>query len=215
MEYLQLITWDLIVHLAMTWWQFTVVGILIIIGWLINKLGVDQDEELIGFEYNVMPKLRPIPIATAGKGFWGAIWMWLMGTRHWEVADDWAFKIGGEGYIIPQGFQFDGASIPKFLHTWLSPTGVLLMGGLVHDYAYKYETLLRSGQKETMGVIDQKKADEIFRDINIEQNGFHFLNNLAYWALRIGGFMAWNGHRKRNCKIEGLNEFNEKKLLGE
>ena len=204
-----------IIDQLITWWQFTVVGILIIIGWLINKLGVDQDEELIGFEYNVMPKLRPIPIATAGKGFWGAIWMWLMGTRHWEVADDWAFRIGGEGYIIPQGFQFDGASIPKFLHTWLSPTGVLLMGGLVHDYAYKYETLLRSGQKETMGVIDQKKADEIFRDINIEQNGFHFLNNLAYWALRIGGFMAWNGHRKRNCKIEGLNGFNEKKLLGE
>lgn len=204
-----------IIDQLITWWQFTVVGILIIIGWIINRLGVDQDEELIGFEYNVMPKLRPIPIATAGKGFWGAIWMWLMGTRHWEVADDWAFKIGGEGYIIPQGFQFDGASIPKFLHTWLSPTGVLLMGGLVHDYAYKYETLLRSGQKETMGVIDQKKADEIFRDINIEQNGFHFLNNLAYWALRIGGFMAWNGHRKRNCKIEGLNEFNEKKLLGE
>ena len=204
-----------IIDQLITWWQFTVVGILIIIGWIINKLGVDQDEELIGFEYNVMPKLRPIPIPTAGKGFWGAIWMWLMGTRHWEVADDWAFKIGGEGYIIPQGFQFDGASIPKFLHTWLSPTGVLLMGGLVHDYAYKYETLLRSGQKETMGVIDQKKADEIFRDINIEQNGFHFLNNLAYWALRIGGFMAWNGHRKRNCKIEGLNEFNEKKLLGE
>ena len=204
-----------IIEQLITWWQFTVVGILIIIGWIINRLGVDQDEELIGFEYNVMPKLRPIPIPTAGKGFWGAIWMWLMGTRHWEVADDWAFKIGGEGYIIPQGFQFDGASIPKFLHTWLSPTGVLLMGGLVHDYAYKYETLLRSGQKETMGVIDQKKADEIFRDINIEQNGFHFLNNLAYWALRIGGFMAWNGHRKRNCKIEGLNEFNEKKLLGE
>jgi len=193
-----------VIDMLVTWWQFTVVGVLIIIGWIINRLGVDQDEELIGFEYNVMPQLRPIPIPTAGKGFWGAIWMWLTGTRHWEVADDWAFRIGGEGFIIPQGFQFDGASIPKFLHTWLSPTGVLLMGGLVHDYAYKYETLLRSGQKETMGVIDQKKADEIFRDINIEQNGFHFLNNLAYWALRIGGFMAWNGHRKVNAKIEGL-----------
>jgi len=90
-----------------------------------------------------------------------------------------------------------------------------LMGGLVHDYAYKYETLLRKYGKETMGVLTQKKADEIFRDINIEQNGFQFLNYLAYWALRIGGFMAWNGHRKVNAKIEGLNEFNAKKLLGE
>ena len=191
-----------IIDQLITWWQFTVVGILIIIGWIINRLGVDQDEELIGFEYNVMPKLRPIPIPTAGKGFWGAIWMWLMGTRHWEVADDWAFKIGGEGYIIPQGFQFDGASIPKFLHTWLSPTGVLLMGGLVHDYAYKYATLLKSGQKETMGKITQKQSDQIFRDINIEQNGFHFLNYLAYYALRLGGWVAWNGHRKRNEEVE-------------
>ena len=46
--------------------------------------------------------------------------------------------------------------------------------------------------------------DRTFRDINIEVNGFHFLNYLAYWALRAGGFLAWNGHRKRNAKIEGV-----------
>tara|TARA_B100000683_G_scaffold25612_1_gene23360 strand:+ start:882 stop:1478 length:597 start_codon:yes stop_codon:yes gene_type:complete len=183
------------------WWQFTTVGVLIIIGLIINLFGVDCKEDLIGFKYRVMPQLRPIRIPTAGKGFWGAIWMWLTGVRTWEVADDWAFKIGSTWYVIPQGFVFDGASIPKFLHTWLSPTGVLLMGGLVHDYAYKYATLLKSGKKKTMGTIDQKKADQIFRDINIEQNGFHFLNYLAYWALRIGGFVAWNKHRKTNSKI--------------
>ena len=206
---------DFIIDQLVTWWQFTVVGILIIIGWIANKVGIDCEEEIIGFKYKEMPHLKPIRIPTAGKGFWGAIWMWITGTRHWELAEDWHYEIGGEEYVIPAGFKFDGASIPKFLHTWLSPTGVLLMGGLVHDYAYKYETLLRKYGKETMGVLTQKKADEIFRDINIEQNGFHFLNYLAYWALRIGGFMAWNGHRKVNAKIEGLNEFNESKLLGE
>jgi len=50
-------------------------------------------------------------------------------------------------------------------------------------------------------VVEPKKADLIFRDINIEQNGFHLLNKLAYWALRIGGFVAWNKHRKVNAKI--------------
>ena len=39
-------------------------------------------------------------------------------------------------YVIEKGFEFDGASVPKFLAMWLSPTGVLLMGGLVHDYGY-------------------------------------------------------------------------------
>jgi hypothetical protein len=193
---------DFIVDQLITWWQFTTVGVLIIIGFIINLFGVDNEKEIIGFEYNVMPQLRPLKIETAGKGFWGAIWMWITGTRHWEVADDWAFKIDGEWYVIPQGFRFDGASIPKFLHTWLSPTGVLLMGGLVHDYAYKYATLMKSGQRETAPRMDQKRADQIFRDINIEQNGFHFLNYLAYYALRIGGFVAWNGHRKRNEEPE-------------
>lgn len=192
---------EFIIDQLVTWWQFTVVGVLIIIGFIINMFGVDCDDVIIGFEYKEMPKLKPIAIPTAGKGFWGAIWMWLMSTRNWEVAEDWEFKIEGDWYVIPAGFTFDGASIPKFLHTWLSPTGVLLMGGLVHDFAYKYETLLKKSKKKTIGTITQKKADLIFRDINIEQNGFHLLNYLAYWALRIGGFVAWNGHRKVNAKI--------------
>lgn len=192
---------DFIVEQLVTWWQFTVVGILIIIGWAINLLGVDNKHKRIGFEYEEMPHMKPIAIPTAGKGFWGAIWMWLMGSRNWEIAKDWVFKIDEVEYVIPKGFQFDGASIPKFLHTWLSPVGVLLMGGLVHDYAYKYQTLKRKG-KGTYGILTQKEADVIFRDINIEQNGFHFLNYLAYWALRLGGFVAWNGHRKVNAQVK-------------
>ena len=64
----------------------------------------------------------------------------------------------------------------------------------------KYETLLLKSKK-TIGVKSQKWMDETFRDINIEVNGFYLLNYLAYWALRIGGFVAWNKHRKVNAKI--------------
>ena len=192
---------DFIIEQLVTWWQFTVVGILIIMGWVINLFGVDNKTKRIGFEYSQMPQMQPVPIPTKGKGFWGAIWMWLTGTRHWIVSKDFVFKIDEVEYVIPKGFKFDGASIPKFLHTWLSPVGVLLMGGLVHDYAYKYQTLKRKG-KGTYGILTQKEADVIFRDINIEINGFHFLNYLAYWALRLGGFVAWNAHRKVNEQIK-------------
>lgn len=192
---------DFIIEQLVTWWQFTVVGILIIMGWVINLFGVDNKTKRIGFEYSQMPQMQPVPIPTKGKGFWGAIWMWLTGTRHWIVSKDFVFKIDEVEYVIPKGFKFDGASTPKFLHTWLSPVGVLLMGGLVHDYAYKYATLKRKG-KGTYGILTQKEADVIFRDINIEINGFHFLNYLAYWALRLGGFVAWNAHRKVNEQIK-------------
>lgn len=190
---------DFIIEQLITWWQFTVVGVLIIIGWVINLMGVDQDEPIVNLKYDEMPHMIPIRIPTAGKGFWGAIWLWLIGVRTWEIAKDWHFSVNGEDYVVPKGFVFDGASVPKFLASWLSPVGVLLIGGLVHDYIYKYRVLVKYGKKQTTDVMNQKQADQLFRDINIEQNGFHFLNNLAYWALRIGGFVAWNGHRKRNC----------------
>ena len=192
---------EFVVDQLVAWWQFTVVGILIIIGWIANLFGIDNHKELIGFSYKEMPRMQPIRIDTAGKGFWSAIWLWFMGVRHWRIAEDFEYTLKGEKYIIPAGFEFDGASVPKFLAAWLSPTGVLLMGGLIHDYAYKYATLKRKG-KGTMGTLTQKQADVIFRDINIEQNGMHLLNYLAYWALRIGGFVAWNGHRKRNAKVK-------------
>ena len=190
---------DFIIEQLITWWQFTVVGVLIIIGWVINLMGVDQDEPIVNLKYDEMPHMIPIRIPTAGKGFWGAIWLWLIGVRTWEIAKDWHFSVNGEDYVVPKGFVFDGASVPKFLASWLSPVGVLLIGGLVHDYIYKNRVLVKYGKKQTTDVMNQKQADQLFRDINIEQNGFHFLNNLAYWALRLGGFVAWNGHRKRNC----------------
>ncbi len=192
-----------IVGLAMKFWQWTVLIAVVIVAAIINFTDKRAKTKL-KFNYKGMPKLQPVPIATKGKGFWKGIVMWLLSTRNWVLTDDWKYNIDGEEYVIPAGFQFDGASIPKFLRTFFSPVGVLLIGGLVHDYAYKYKTLLKKNKKDTMGELTQKRADEIFRDINIIVNGFYTMNRLAYWSLRIGGFVAWNGHRKRDAKIQGV-----------
>ena len=183
----------------MKFWQWSILIALIIIGFIINLFDKKVDSR-VNFKYKDYPVMRPIRIATKGKGFFKMILMWILGTRHWEIAKDFEYELNGTKYIIPSGFKFDGASIPKFLHTFLSPVGVLLLGGLVHDYAYKYAAL--QPKKGALLLLDQKKADEIFRDINIEINGFYFMNYLAYWSLRLGGFMAWNKHRKVNAKIK-------------
>ena len=192
---------ELILSLLLKFWQFTVLGILIILGFIINLFDKKVDKR-VNFKYEEYPHMRPLRIPTKGKGFWSAIWLWIMTVRQWEIVKDFHYEINGKQYVIPAGFQFDGASIPKFLASFLSPVGVLLIGGLVHDYAYKYSALKPKSDKDAILLLDQKKADEIFRDINIEINGFYFLNYLAYWALRIGGFVAWNGHRKVGAKIE-------------
>ena len=192
---------DIIIDLTTRFWQFTVLGILIIIGFAINLSDKLLKGNKVDFSYDEYPLMQPIRIPTKGKGFWSAIWLWLMTVRTWTVAKDFHYKLKGVEYIIPKGFVFDGASVPKFLASFLSPVGVLLIGGLIHDYAYKYAALKPKNDKDALLIVNQKEADIIFRDINIEVNGFHFLNYLAYWALRIGGFVAWNGHRKRNVKI--------------
>ena len=189
---------EFILDMAVTFWQWTVVISLILIGFIASVFD-GQGEDRVGFYYTEMPQMSPIKIETADKGFWKAVWMWLLGVRHWEITKDFYFSLKGEEYVIPQGFEFDGASVPKFLAMWLSPTGVLLMGGLIHDYGYKYGTLLRS-DRTSIGTKSQKWMDTLFRDICIEQNGFKLLNYLAYWALRLGGFVAWNGHRKHEPK---------------
>jgi len=184
---------------ALQFWQFSLVIVLIIIGGLWKFLDRHVEPNL-KFKAIDMPHMRPIPIPTKGKGFWGGLKVWLFVSRKWEIVKDYHYIIDGQELVIPKGFVFDGASVPKFLHTWLSPMGVLLVGGLIHDYGYKYQTLLCKGKKKTIGLRNQKQLDIIFRDVNIIQNGFRLINYLAYYGLRLGGFAAWNKHRKVNAK---------------
>ena len=189
---------DFVLGLAMQFWPMTIFITLVIIGFIVNQFDRKIDNR-VNFGYKDYPHMKPVRIATKGKGFWSAILLWVFGTRHWEIAKDFHYSLNGEDYVIPKGFKFDGASVPKFLAQFLSPVGLLLIGGLIHDYGYKYKTLLLKNGK-TIGDKDQKWMDQTFRDINIEVNGFYLLNYLAYWALRVGGFVAWNKHRKVNAK---------------
>ena len=188
------------VDILLTFWQWTAFAILVLVGYVFSKFD-GQGEYRVGFEVKEMPHMKPITIETKNKGFWKGIAMWLLSTRRWEICDNFYYKLEGGTYMIPAGFQFDGASVPKFLAMWLSPTGVLLMGGLIHDYGYKYGTLMTTDYKN-IGPKSQADMDKLFRDICIEVNGFKFLNYLAYWALAAVGFLAWNKHKKNGTHLE-------------
>ena len=157
--------------------------------------------------YKELPSLIPQKIETKSKGFIGGIIMWMLTTRKWAVAEDWKFSLQMDGqktatqFMIPKGFITDGCSIPKPCRSWVSVTGVLLAGGLIHDYGYMMGTLrLATKKPKAITTKDQKWMDQLFRDINIDVNGFFLLNWAAYIALRLGGWLAWNGHRKRNVQ---------------
>ena len=64
-----------------------------------------------------MPTLTPIPIPTRGRSLLERLVAWLHDVRKWEVAKNWEYTLPTTEtrIVIHGGFQFDGASIPKFL----------------------------------------------------------------------------------------------------
>ena len=149
-----------------------------------------------------MPILQPLPIKTKeAANFIYRFVIWILSIRQWRVCEDWHYTLrDGTDIVIPKGFTFDGASIPRPLWMFLSPTGLLFIPGLVHDYAYKYNKLLSVDSKGNL--IDYQaeagKAywDKVFREIGIDVNGIAVIDFLAWVALAVGGWLPWWKHRK-------------------
>ena len=129
----------------MKFWQWSLLNSISDSWFSLNLL--DKKKSNIKFTYKGMPHIKPIPIKTKGKGFWKGIAMWLLSTRNWELVQDWKYNLNGTEYVIPKGFQFDGASIPKFLRTFFSPVGVLLMVDLYTTICTSTQLVNQSNQK--------------------------------------------------------------------
>lgn len=153
-----------------------------------------------------MPMLRPIPIPTSGRSLLGRLVAWLHDVRKWEVAENWEYTLPTDGarIVIHGGFRFDGASIPRFLWAILSPTGLLLVQGLIHDYGYRYGQLWEVQDNGTVRpyAANASKAewDRLFRQTGGDVNGMTVVNFAAWLAVYLGGWSAWRKNRKKNAQ---------------
>lgn len=149
------------------------------------------------------PTLVPVPINTKGLNWFGKLKTWFTSRRQWILAKDWSYKTS-EGTIIyiPKGFIFDAASIPRIFWWFLEPTGLLLIPSIIHDFIYTngfYFILYKSelGNEEPLKVnCTRPVADRMFYNISYEVNEIHLADIPAYWAVRAGGWMAWNKGKK-------------------
>ncbi len=152
-----------------------------------------------------MPKLIPVPIKTKHKNVWVRIWRWITSIRQWRLIEDWEYKLPDDDepvIVIPKDFIFDGASIPRPLWGVLSPTGLLLIPGLIHDFAYRYDYLWALDStgsvykyKHNSG---QRFWDSMFKRVGVAVNGVALIDLLAHLALAGFGRWAWKSNRKRN-----------------
>ena len=153
-----------------------------------------------------MPKLMPIIIETKDQGIFVQIWRWITAIRQWRVIENWEYKLPDNTVIIiPKDFIFDGASIPRPLWGILSPTGLLLIPGLIHDFGYRYDYLWAiktKGSKQYAFKYGDKKGqkhwDHLFWEIGVEVNGMVIIDTLAWVALATLGGFAWRSNQNRN-----------------
>ena len=168
-----------------------------------------------------MPELKPVPIATEKHGFT----VWLHSVRTWELTENWKYTLptsctGGKEVtiIIPKGFVFDGASIPRPFWAILHPSGLLLIPALVHDFAYRCGFLWEvanpgkvrryrheSGCKNKKAKSGCRKSwDKLFKEIGDEVNGVKGVNWVAWLAVYAFGCSAWKKNdetrKKANCR---------------
>lgn len=85
---------------------------------------------------------------------------------------------------IPAGFPSDGASVPRFFWRLVFPPGdpSALRAAVIHDYIYR---------NHPPGWI-RKAADDLFRDLLIQDGTPLFRAYAAYYAVRLFGGRSWN-----------------------
>ena len=153
-----------------------------------------------------MPILKPVRIRTKELDFLRARWRWATRLRWWDLVADWRHTLSdGHEIVTPKDFQFDGASIPRLFRTFLSPVGILLLPGLVHDFAYRYDYLLEQSEPGPPYTLYRKGVgraawDRLFREMSTEINGSPVFNWVIWLALRIGGWWSWGKKRKNPVK---------------
>ena len=98
-------------------------------------------------------------------------------------------EFGGRAFVIPRGFESDGASVPRFFWRLVCPPvdPHAVRAGVAHDWIYRAQP----------AGWTRKEADKMFLCFLIEDGLSPFRARLAYWGVRLGGWAAWNENRKR------------------
>lgn len=101
---------------------------------------------------------------------------------------------------IPEGYECDGASVPRILWSIsdLTPDGVVRGPATIHDRIYENKgrvaglSVLENGNwSNSIRVFTRKEADQLFR-VYMKAAGVNkTTRRRAYWAVRIFGYFAW------------------------
>ena len=97
-------------------------------------------------------------------------------------------NFGGRSFLIPRGFESDGASVPRLFWRVVFPNSDshATTAGICHDYIYRT-------QPEGW---TREEADRMFLALLVEFGTPVRRALAAYHAVRLFGWIAWRENRK-------------------
>ena len=124
--------------------------------------------------------------------------------KRWITRKEFGYDIGEEGsgnsIEVPIGFKTDFTSVPRPLWVFLPRWGKYGNAAVIHDYCYWKQSRPR------------KESDLIFREAMGVLGVPKWKILLMYWAVRLGGGLAWAGNTrmKKKGRDRVLHEIPEK-----
>lgn len=168
-------------------------------------------------EYNGVleaPWLVPIPIRT--DTLWRKIKAVFTSRRFCLGKDFYYYASDGTLCVIPAAFNFylvdgqvkfelkehyftsDGKSYPRVFRSLLSPVGIGLIEGLVHDFGYRYRCQITAEGEIINRNYTRKQWDAELYCIGMGVNNIVTSSTTSYCILRVFGWGAWRSHRTRD-----------------
>lgn len=85
------------------------------------------------------------------------VWITYSTARKlWILVEEYRVTVGKEVIAIPQGFEFDLASIPRVFWRLIAPFELSIVAPLVHDYLYANE-----GRIPDVSMLESMRDSEI------------------------------------------------------
>lgn len=106
----------------------------------------------------------------------------------WELIEPFTYdvgELGGDDSItVPKCFRTDFASVPRVFWRVFPPWGKYGKAAVLHDYLYAVQDRPRA------------ECDKIFLEAMEVLAVSWISRHTIYHAVRLGGWLAWRGHKK-------------------
>ena len=104
---------------------------------------------------------------------------------YYRLAQPWRFEALGKVFVVPEGFMFDGDSVPRLPLVYMLFKGRSgLQPPCAHDYLYE------------TGQTTRKEADQVYWSA-MRYHGVSLVWAIPHYiGVRIGGWVGWRRSRE-------------------